>query len=93
MEKQVLSRSVPSDKSVKMREMMLILQDDWRNVARLIKDVETEKSRSMNLTYAKELKNLNNIAMDIQHVSQLDFLLLLKFKIEIFVRKIHLQRV
>ena len=52
-----------------MKEMMLILQDDWRNVARLIKDVETEKSRSMNLTYAKELKTLNSIAMDIQHVS------------------------
>ena len=69
VEKQVLNRSVPSDKSIKMKEMMLILQDDWRNVARLIKDVETEKSRSMNLTYAKELKTLNSIAMDIQHVS------------------------
>jgi len=67
VEKQVLNRSVPSDKSIKMKEMMLILQDDWRNVARLIKDVETEKSRSMNLTYAKELKTLNSIAMDIQH--------------------------
>ena len=56
-------------KALEMRQMMVTLQDDWRDVVTLIQQVEIEKSQNVNQSFGEELKKLNNIAMEMEHVS------------------------
>ena len=51
-----------------MKEMMLTLQDDWKDVVKLIKDVEAEKTLSIDSSYNHELQKLKNIALEMQQV-------------------------
>ena len=51
-----------------MKEMMLTLQDDWKDVVKLIQDVETEKTLTIDSSYNHELQKLKNIALEMQQV-------------------------
>ena len=55
-------------RTLAMKEMMLTLQDDWRDVVKLIHQVEIEKTSNLNQSFGVELKKLNNIALDMQQV-------------------------
>jgi len=67
LEREVYSRPVLSNgKSVAMKEMMLTLQDDWKDVVKLIQDVETEKTLTIDSSYNHELQKLKNIALEMQ---------------------------
>ena len=70
-----LNRARPGGgRTLAMKEMMLTLQDDWRDVVQLIQEVELEKTHNVNKSFGVELKKLNNIALEMQQVNS--FLLL-----------------
>ena len=52
-----------------MKEMMFSVQDDWRNVTELLKEVQEENNEKNQLQYQTFLKNIHDTTLDLRQVS------------------------
>lgn len=59
--------SLGSQKSLtSMKEMMFSVQDDWRNVTELLKEVQEENNEKNQLQYQTFLKNIHDTTLDLR---------------------------
>jgi hypothetical protein len=49
-----------------MKEMMFSVQDDWRNVTELLKEVQEENNEKNQLQYQTFLKNIHDTTLDLR---------------------------
>lgn len=61
--------SLGSQKSLtSMKEIMFSVQDDWRNVTELLKEVQEENNEKNQLQYQTFLKNIHDTTLDLRQV-------------------------
>ena len=61
--------SISSEKSLtSMKEMMYSVQDDWKNVTELLKEVQEENHQKSQHQYQSFLKNIHDTTLDLRQV-------------------------